>query len=75
MRIENLHLFVVSCAYVLASQADPCLLATDCGLSLSWEPTEEAVGCHEFSPNSIKDRLADPEKDSPHRLVGDEEDS
>ncbi|XP_061578955.1 sentrin-specific protease 7 [Cololabis saira] len=39
----------------------------DCGLSLSWEPTEEPVVCDDFSPNGIKDRLSDPEKGAPHR--------
>nr|XP_046260206.1 sentrin-specific protease 7 isoform X2 [Scatophagus argus] len=40
----------------------------DCGLSVSWEPTEDRGGCDEFSPASIKDRWTDPEKEVQHSL-------
>ncbi|KAM6978359.1 uncharacterized protein LKV04_013756 [Tautogolabrus adspersus] len=38
----------------------------DCGLSVSWKPSEDIGGCDEFSPASIKDRLSDPEKEVQH---------
>ncbi|XP_041662810.1 sentrin-specific protease 7 isoform X2 [Cheilinus undulatus] len=40
----------------------------DCGLSLSWKPSENRETCDEFSPASIKDRLTDPEKEGQHSL-------
>ncbi|KAM6934145.1 uncharacterized protein FYW49_000436 [Xenentodon cancila] len=47
----------------------------DCGLSLSWEPTEEAVVCDDFPPNGIEDRLADPGKGAQHRSKRKRKDS
>ncbi|XP_037645923.1 sentrin-specific protease 7 isoform X1 [Sebastes umbrosus] len=40
----------------------------DCGLSVSWDRTEDTGSCDEFSPASIKDRLTDPEKEVQHNL-------
>ncbi|XP_069010300.1 uncharacterized protein [Embiotoca jacksoni] len=40
----------------------------DCGLSVSWEPSEDTESCDEFSPPSIKDTWTDPEKDVQHSL-------
>ncbi|KAM9709196.1 sentrin-specific protease 7 isoform 1-T2 [Menidia menidia] len=54
-------------AEVVASQI-VCLSPPDCGLSLSWEHTKDEGGCKEFSPDSIKDRLSDPDKDVKHSL-------
>lgn len=40
----------------------------DCGLSVSWEPAEDAGGCNEFSPANIKDGLTDSEKEVQNSL-------
>ncbi|CAJ1079711.1 sentrin-specific protease 7 isoform X3 [Xyrichtys novacula] len=38
----------------------------DCGFSVSWERAEDTGSCDEFSPERIKDRLSDPEKEVQH---------
>uniref|UniRef100_A0A3P8S3Z6 Si:dkey-100n23.3 n=1 Tax=Amphiprion percula TaxID=161767 RepID=A0A3P8S3Z6_AMPPE len=47
----------------------------DCGLSVSWEPTESTAGCEDFSPTGIKDRWTDSEKDVQQNLKRKRKDS
>ncbi|XP_008279807.1 sentrin-specific protease 7 isoform X2 [Stegastes partitus] len=47
----------------------------DCGLSVSWEPTENKDGCDDFSPASVKDRWTDSEKDVQQNLKRRRKDS
>uniref|UniRef100_A0A3Q1G4V6 Si:dkey-100n23.3 n=1 Tax=Acanthochromis polyacanthus TaxID=80966 RepID=A0A3Q1G4V6_9TELE len=47
----------------------------DCGLSVSWEPTENTAGCEDFSPAGIKDGWTDSEKDEQQNLKRKRKDS